>query len=257
LDTKPELVATDVASADFVYLPIFWTRYHLSNEYGRFGLEELQAGADEVLRLGKPTFTICQYDDGPKIKLGETRLYLSSRKTDEGFDAPLLASPPPTPFLKGQKTKKHLASFVGRADTHEVRRHLLDSLKGIDSAYSNTKSMRPRKFSRLLRESVITLAPRGYGGSSFRFFEALQCGSIPWLIGDLDTRPFKDDIDWDRGSFYSSSVDDFHQKFSRLQEFDLNTMEQFVIDELAPRFRFGAWNELLIRDLSRSLSSLR
>jgi hypothetical protein len=256
LETKYQALTTDVANADFVYIPIFWTRYHLWNDYGRYGLEELQAGADELLHLGKPTFTLCQYDDGPKVNLGETRVYLSSRQSDFGVDAPLLASPLPAPFLMKSKRQRHLASFVGRSSTHPLRERLLDSLAGINNLYLSTKSLRPRKFSRLLRDSVITLAPRGYGGSSFRFFEAIQSGSIPWLIGDYDTRPFKAEIDWDRGSFFSSSVKDFHEKFSRIDDFNLPAMEHFVVHELAPRFRFGAWNELLIRDLSRTLGSM-
>jgi len=35
----------------------------------------------------------------------------------------------------------------------------------------------------------------------------MQLGIAPYLIGDIDTRPFKMFIDWDKISFYSQNVD--------------------------------------------------
>jgi hypothetical protein len=61
-------------------------------------------------------------------------------------------------------------------------------------------------FVNVICASHIALCPRGYGGS-FRFYEAMQLGVVPLLLHDLDTRPFKRRIDWDRCSLYAPTVD--------------------------------------------------
>ena len=46
-------------------------------------------------------------------------------------------------------------------------------------------------------DSKFVLAPRGYGRSSFRFFEILQLGSIPiYVWNDINWLPFKEVIDY-------------------------------------------------------------
>ena len=45
--------------------------------------------------------------------------------------------------------------------------------------------------------SKFCLAPRGYGRSSFRFFEILQLGSIPiYIWDDIEWLPYKNEIDY-------------------------------------------------------------
>jgi hypothetical protein len=249
LNTSFAGIAHTVREADFVYIPFFWTRYHLQNNFGGDGLDFLQSEANKILALGKPTFTVCQYDDGPLISLPGSRVYLSSRKSLIGLDAPLLASPLPAPSIWQLGRRKYLANFVGREDTHTIRRDLVQRIRAIDGIYTNTKGVGSKKFASILRRSMITLAPRGYGGSSFRFYEAIRSGSVPWLIGDVDTRPFKELIDWDMGSFYSKNVHDFETHFQGLDHAALLEKKSFLQHELMPLFAFGRWNKLLIADL--------
>jgi hypothetical protein len=58
--------------ADFLYLPVFWTRYHLNHDYGRNGREFLRAAIEDVVAFAKdvPCFTVCQSDDGPLVGIG-------------------------------------------------------------------------------------------------------------------------------------------------------------------------------------------
>lgn len=47
------------------------------------------------------------------------------------------------------------------------------------------------------RNSIFTLAPAGYGRWTYRFFQAIQWGSIPVLISDDYVKPFEDTIPYD------------------------------------------------------------
>jgi len=60
----------------------------------------------------------------------------------------------------------------------------------------------------------VALAPRGDGGQSFRFYEAMQIGTVPLLISDIDTRPFKRWLDWDWFSLYATSCEWIHESLS-------------------------------------------
>jgi hypothetical protein len=55
-------------------------------------------------------------------------------------------------------------------------------------------------FELVSRNSVFTLAPAGYGRWSYRFFQAIQWGSIPVLLSDGYVKPFADSIPYDEFS---------------------------------------------------------
>ena len=243
-------VTQDIEMADFVYIPVFWTRYHLHNNFGKSGLGLLENEVQKILELGKRTFTVCQYDDGPLIELQDCKIFLGSRTSQLGLDAPLLASPLPSPFTPCPLSRRFTANFVGRPDTHPMRGELVDKVRIFKDVHVRTNNVRPRKFSTILSRSRVTLAPRGYGGSSFRFYEAIQSGSIPWLIGDIDTRPFKKIINWDRGSFYSPTVDLFAEQFEILDTGLLLEMSHYLETQIKPWMSFGRWNTLLIDELN-------
>ena len=55
-------------------------------------------------------------------------------------------------------------------------------------------------YAEIMERSVFSLAPRGYGKTSFRLYEAFQMGSIPIYIFDDPWIPFTDKIDWQRAA---------------------------------------------------------
>ena len=250
LRTSHHLVTRDFEAANFVYIPIFWTRYHLHNNFGKNGLGPLGQEVQKILDLGKPTFTVCQYDDGPLIELPDTKIFLSSRTLNHGLDAPLLASPLPAPFARGPLSRTYAANFVGRPDTHPIRKELIEKIKNFKDIYVGVKNVSAKRFATILSRSTITLAPRGYGGSSFRFYEAIKAGSVPWLIGDIDTRPFKSLLDWDSCSFYSRTVEHFVEQFERLDYQLIVEKRNNLESQIKPRLVFGGWNTLLIEELN-------
>ncbi|PKP56210.1 MAG: hypothetical protein CVT89_06595 [Candidatus Altiarchaeales archaeon HGW-Altiarchaeales-2] len=132
-----EMITQNPAEADWHFLPIYWTRWHVIHDYAKTGLEELQQGVDKFILDDSKTFTICQYDDGPVVNLDKTTVFLSSRKTKEGIDIPLLCSPHKKPFFSFffKPSKKYFASFIGRLSTHPIRQEMAEQLKNRDDIY--------------------------------------------------------------------------------------------------------------------------
>jgi len=250
LAAHAELTTGDAGSADWHYLPVYWTRWHLNHDYGRTGRERLQELAAGALREPARTFTVCQYDDGPSVGLGGTRVYLSSRQGAAGRDIPLLGKALPVPG--GRPRKRYAAQFSGRLSTHPVRAGLAGlhrrrlhglRIKVVDKTYPS------RRYARELLRSLAALAPRGYGGSSFRFFEAMELGVVPVLVGDIDTRPFPRQLDWEACSLWAEDAEQACEQLARTSPEKLLAMGERARQVYGEHLRFGRWPRLLIEDL--------
>lgn len=248
-----DLLTNDLDEASHIFLPIYWTRYWLQNDYGKNGHFALNKFLNELDFDKNKIFTVCQYDDGPLVDFEFGKgLYLSSRKTlDVGKDIPLLATSLPRYGIR--KKKKHLMSFAGRFDTHPIRMDLRDVCANRTSVFLANQNLNTRRFTSLLHQSLVILCPRGYGGSSFRFYEAMQVGSVPCLIGDIDTRPFKSQIQWDKISFYFKTPFEAIAFIETLDSRVLETMADAAGDVYHQLLKFGKWNQLLINDLCENL----
>jgi len=212
-----ELLTQNPDEADWHYLPIYWNRWHISHDFALTGLAELQQEASRCILDDTKTFTICQYAAGPSVNIGEIVVFLSSRNTEKGIDIPLLCSPHKIPSIK--PSKRYLASFNGIIVRHPLRREMAEQLKGQDDI-SIGGTIETKLFVKKIMESYIALCPRGYGGGSYRFFEAMQLGVVPFLISDIDTRPFKRFIDWDEIAFFSSALSEVQDKLASLRKSD-------------------------------------
>lgn len=77
--------------------------------------------------------------------------------------------------------------------------------------------------------SKFGLAPRGYGASSFRFFEVMKLGTVPVYIHDGDDAlPYRDILDYDKFSF-TIHISDIHtlcDKLSKITKDKYNEMLQ-------------------------------
>jgi hypothetical protein len=247
LNEHPELTTTDPQTADFHYLPVFWTRYHLNHNYGKDGQEALKDAVTKSIRDDAKTFTICQYDDGPLIDLGRAVLFLASRKTPDGIDIPLLRAAHHLPFWK--PAKKYLASFVGRLGTHPMRQTMANAVQGQKNILIADGDRGVRFFVRTTLASYAVLAPRGYGGSSFRAFEAMQLGIAPFVIGDLDTRPFRSFVDWDSFGFYTSDPARIPETLAGIGEARLLDMGHRAHDVYERQFAQRRWCPYVIEEL--------
>lgn len=254
LTNSPHLLTDNAEEADWHYLPIYWTRWLVNHDYGSKGIKQLQNYVDNTIQNSKKTFTICQYDDGPVVNLKHTKLFLSSRKSKRGIDIPLLSSAHREPWFN--LPKKYLGSFVGRLSTHKVRQEMSDALFHNPHYYIKDGNLGTRPYVNLMKRSYVALSPRGYGGSSFRFYEAMQLGTVPMLIGNLDTRPFKSYIDWDSCSIYTSKPEGIEKIIGGYRPETLLEMGRNAKKIFNDQLAYGKWGNLVINELLNSRNTV-
>lgn len=253
-----DMIVNNPQEADWHYLPIFWTRWHVNHNFGQCGLDELQNEVDRIVLDDKKTFTVCQYANGPLVDTKRIRLFLSSRMNNNGLDIPLLS----TPHKRFKVGKKYLASFIGKFDAHPIRQEIAGLLKdrkdvSIIDTGKNKRSIWNRifpnrythNFIKMILESYISLCPRGYGGDSFRFYESMQLGVVPFFIGDIDTRPFKKFINWNEISLYASNAQDVARIIDSVNKEQLALMGEKSKKVYEEKLAYGKWCPFVIKEL--------
>lgn len=166
---------------EVLYLPIFWTSFHVNNGYGRDRrlIKELQLFVNS-LDKSKKYFTIVQYDSGPLVNLPPNVKVFAMSGPRIDYPLPLLCQPHKYEF---NKERDIFASFVGRL-THPIRHKMVKILADNGYYHIRTKPKSTEAYCETMAQSIFTLCPRGFGQTSFRICEALQYGSIPVYISD-------------------------------------------------------------------------
>jgi hypothetical protein len=251
LKLNSDLLVDNAYQADLHYLPVFWTRYHLNRNRRTDGLSELQIEVNRLILNDKKTFTVCQFDDGPIVDIGNTLQCLSSRKNASivGIDIPLLASPI-SKISRCYSSRKYLASFIGQFKNHPIRFELNDLLKNRMDVYYQDGDFGIEMFVRKTLESRIGICPRGYGGSSFRLYEVMQLCRVPIVVGDVDPRPFKKFLPWEKISFY---IRDAEEIISILDYALTNDLEKMGMEAMQvwKSLNYMNWCHYLLLELSR------
>lgn len=247
ITSNNSLITDDPAEADWHYLPVYWTRWHLNHDYGMLGKDILTTEVSNSIIDDLKTFTICQYDDGPLIDLGRTTQFLSSRKVNHGLDIPLLCKKHKKPFFS--KKKRNIASFVGRSSTHPIRIELFEKLKKHTNIFLYDGELSTRSYVSSICQSYLAIAPRGYGGNSFRMYEAMQLGVAPVLISDIDTRPFKSFLPWDDVSLYFDNVDKFIKYIHNANYDNYLSMGDKASHFYRQFLSYGVWCHFVIKEL--------
>lgn len=244
-----KLLTKNPKEADWHYLPAFWTRYAINTHLDEHPdeVKKMKKQLDGIVKKGDKTFTICQHKDAPFFGMGDIKVFLGSRTSKKGLDVPLLSSPHKKPSRLPKKT--YIASFIGQLDNHPVRKEMAKKLKHRKDVYLAHGNKGERFFVNNILESYISLCPRGFGGSSFRFYESLQLGTVPFMIGDIDTRPFKKYIDWDQVSFYSSSAAHLNKMLDKLKPKELIEMGRHGSNLWKEKLTYQKWCPFLLREL--------
>jgi hypothetical protein len=210
----------DTITTERIYLPVFWTSYYVTHGYGEHIEESYQWL--ESLDKTKKYFTVVQYAAGIYVQKlseygldimifsagggginekkqcvriehynGNTQHIFYGNKGD--IDIPLMCNPP-FPFTN---TRKDIyCSFMGRLNTHKCRYIMQDILKN-EPNYHFYQEKGFEEYKQVLNRSIFTLAPRGYGYTSFRIYEAIMAESIPiYIWEDKKILPFDDILDW-------------------------------------------------------------
>lgn len=185
-----------------IYLPILWTNFYISRDYGNSNMDDLQACLDSLNR-NKKYFTIIQYDDGILQNIDNLDITVFGSggggnkvlpEKNLGYPIPLICQP--NPDIDKNRDRDILCSFVGVIKGRHNIRENIQSLYGDSKDFFISESLGYNKFKDVLERSKFSLCPRGYGATSFRICEALQHGSIPIYIYDKDWTPWYDKFDF-------------------------------------------------------------
>lgn len=211
----------DSIITEYIYLPIFWTSYYVMQNYGS-NISPLLNYLN-LLDKNKKYFTIVQYASGIYIDHQINNLLVFSagggglNKKEQcvkeevffnlkryifhgnisDYTIPLICNPL---FPSISCNKDIYCSFMGRFDTHKCRMIMKDKLK-TNKKIIFFNSLGFENYKKVLNRSIFTLAPRGYGYTSFRIYEAILAGSIPiYIWEDKKVLPFEDILNWNEFS---------------------------------------------------------
>ena len=222
------------------YIPALWTNFQIEGWFTSKKVE-MQLSLDEYIKENPSEngyFTVVQYDDGPLLRLPEgTIIYGACSGT---IPLPLIYEDRNNTLVKLNSRKfeyiekELLCSFVGTI-THNVREFCKNILSGregftmhIRNGWSTDVNEDLQKiFVDNTIKSKFALAPRGYGRSSFRFFEIFQLGSVPvYVWDDIEWLPYKDKIDYKKicVSIHISEINNLESILKGITEKEYNEM---------------------------------
>ena len=198
-----EYVTTHNIETDLVYLPVYWT--NLQNHPG-FQPERYNTLLQHAIKRMPPNtryVTVVQHDDGPLLDLPPNTIVFGA--CTGSIPLPLIYEDRSDRLIRvSPRSKTRLASFIGSA-THPIRREMVHALSDrsdvliqIKEGWSpNVGEQDAQTFIEETRCSKFCLAPRGYGRSSFRFFEAMLLNTVPvYMWDDKEWLPYKEHLDY-------------------------------------------------------------
>jgi len=195
------------------YIPVLWTNFQIESWFNN-KRHQMQNSLNDWVEKNPSNdgyFIVVQHDLGALLRLPENTITYGA--CSGTIPIPLiyqdinniLENIPKKSFSQ----KNILCSFIGSITCNGVkpvvRPHMNKVLsnnknfKLINSGgwTTNVKKKNQMLFINETINSKFGLAPRGFGRSSFRFFEILLLGSIPvYIWNDIEWLPFKDIIDY-------------------------------------------------------------
>lgn len=202
------LAHKDEINSDLVYIPIFWT--NLQNHPGfstqKRNYEILLSMSFAKMPSTTRYFTVVQHDDGPQLKMLENVVVFGA--CTGSIPLPLIYEDTNNTLLLAPRLneKKYLASFVGTT-THTIRNTMKEVLSGHKDIFlgvqdkwtASVPQNQADLFIQTTLNSKFCLAPRGYGRSSFRFFEAMLLDTVPvYFWDDKEWLPYKPYLDYSK-----------------------------------------------------------
>jgi hypothetical protein len=185
---------------DVDYLPVMWTNFYISRNFGNGDMKDLQQFINSLDRK-KKYFTVIQYDDGILQDLSDLDIVVfgsggggSLKVPDKnlGISIPLMCLP--NPNINRNRDRDILCSFIGVIQgRHIIREKIRDMYQ---HKFVIRENMGYNNFADMMERSIFSLCPRGYGATSFRICESLQYGSIPVYVYDKPWFPWNNRFDF-------------------------------------------------------------
>jgi hypothetical protein len=250
------------------YIPCLWTNFQIE-EWFSSKKQEMQQALDDWVRQNPSEsgyFTVVQHDDGPSLLLPEnTRIYGAC---SGDIPIPLIYEDSGDTLIQMPKKsfaeKQILCSFVGNITANNVQPNVREIMKNTllsnpQFVYFDSGGWTPsvnenlqHQFINITINSKFALAPRGYGRSSFRFFECFQLGTIPiYLWNDLEWLPFRNIIDYSKLciSLHISRIGELENIMSSITEEKYNEMLNYY-EEIKHLFDLEGMTQQIMKDIN-------
>jgi hypothetical protein len=176
-------------NSERLYLPIYWTNMYVHG--GSRASEQLQRFLDQLPR-DQQYYTVIQYDDGILENTEGLDIMIFSAGHPVGIPIPLL--PSHMPVAKRKQDKVHRV-YGCLNDTHHLRTMAKQKLAA-NPAMVWDNNVAPMEYLKRTETYSHTLAPRGYGVTSFRMYEAILLGAVPIYLSDVFWLPYKEYISY-------------------------------------------------------------
>lgn len=261
---------------DWIFLDVWWTSFHANSrllpKWRKKWLGEkkrrynnLGQWLRRVIDPDKRYFTICQDAQGVEfdqlIRLPDNVLVFSAGGVGN-VPVPLLCDLYDKDFVCVDE-REVLVSFRG-VIKHPVHRYpwrecILDEFSNKpdcvieDTVDPGTEVTRPaQRYADLMKGSVFSLCPRGYGKTSFRLYEALRYGSIPIYIHDGEPwLPYQDEIDWEALAIITHyrDVPGLFKRLTAISPEQISQMQEYGNTLLARYFSMQGTMDYIVRTL--------
>ena len=228
------------------YILCPWTNFQIEDWFN-LKKHEMQLYLDNWIHNNPSEngyFIVVQHDCGPMLKVPDnTTIYGSCSGT---VPIPLIYQDVNNTLDKIKKKtyneKAILCSFVGNITADNTKPNVrLEIFKKFEinenflliNSGGWTPEVNKNKqdiFINTTLDSKFALAPRGFGRSSFRFFEIFKLGTIPiYVWNDIDWLPFKDEIDYSKLciNIHVSELDNLENILNSINEEKYNNMLKY------------------------------
>jgi hypothetical protein len=195
----------DSYSSNLDYLPIQWE----NSLHDNLIRDKIKSSITNLQKDSKKMFTLSRLTGGPMVNLNNCIIFTTGGIFNMPKNQNL--SYVPLPLIADKYTdiptgnKKYIASYIGR-NTHPIRVDLEKFfkrdknyyVKNLNDMHSEFDSEKQEQFKKIISESYFSLAPRGFGPTSFRLYESIELGVVPVYIGEDFLLPFSEIIDWEK-----------------------------------------------------------
>jgi hypothetical protein len=201
----------DEINSDLVYIPAFWTNIQIHPNFQRMkdNFNILLKRVYSLMPEDTKYFTIVQADLGVELYIPKNTLVFGACYGD--IPLPLIYEDTTNKLINTPRVseKNYLASFVGTYNTHKLRTKIYNMFEKNPNFKFETRGLWTNNIPENLADIFINttlnskfcLAPRGFGRSSFRFFEAMLLDTIPvYFWDDIEWLPYKDILDYTKFS---------------------------------------------------------
>ena len=250
-----------------IYLDVYWHNVFHLNGGSKKVMDKMRKNIETVcqnaVRDGKRVFTVCQWDD--LFMEGRKPANLTVFSVGNTFNVPLPLIVEDRLYTLQRQTripfeqKTLLCSFIG-STTHSVRHRVVSAFQNVPRTVMCQRASwnievpadHIRDFIETTQKSKFGLAPRGYGPSSFRFFEIMEMGVIPVYIHDGENAlPYQEYLDYSRFSIVVH-VNDIAELPGRLESIGKEAYERMLIEmeRVRPWFTMEGMCDYIRRSVS-------